>query len=66
MSNTKFKIIYSMRIHLELQKMGFKYETEMKNPQNQRYNCWVYAATPELLEAFDKLLTERGMHKDGR
>ena len=58
MSKQNFKIIYSLRIHLKLQEMGFKYLTEMKNPQNMRFNCWVYEATPELLAAFDALLKE--------
>ena len=57
MSKQNFKIIYSLRIHLKLQEMGFKYLTEMKNPQNIRFNCWVYEATPQLLEAFDNILT---------
>lgn len=57
MSKQNFKIIYSLRIHLKLQEMGFKYLTEMKNPQNMRFNCWVYEATPRLLEAFDNILT---------
>ena len=58
MSKQNFKIIYSLRIHLKLQEMGFKYLTEMKNPQNMRFNCWVYEATPQLLEAFDSVLRE--------
>lgn len=57
MSKQNFKIIYSLRIHLKLQEMGFKYLIEMKNPQNMRFNCWVYEATPQLLEAFDNILT---------
>lgn len=57
MSKQNFKIIYSLRIHLKLQEMGFKYLTEMKNPQNMRFNCWVYEATPQLLKAFDNILT---------
>lgn len=57
MSKQNFKIIYSLRIHLKLQEMGFKYLTEMKNPQNMRFNCWVYEATPRLLKAFDNILT---------
>lgn len=56
MSNTKVKIIYSLRIHIALQSQGFMCVAEMKNPQNQRFNCWVYEETPELLKAFDKLL----------
>lgn len=58
MSKQNFKIIYSLRIHLKLQEMGFKYLIEMKNPQNMRFNCWVYEATPQLLEAFDNILRE--------
>jgi hypothetical protein len=30
----------------------------MKNPNNPRFNCWVYEETPELLEAFDALVRE--------
>lgn len=56
MSNTKVKIIYSLRIHIALQSQGFMCITEMKNPQNQRFNCWVYEETPELLKAFDLLV----------
>lgn len=52
MSNVK--IIYSLRIHISLQRQGFKPLAEMKNPNDQRFNCWVYEATPELLEAFDR------------
>lgn len=58
MSNIKYKIIYSLRIHIALQAMGFRYEAEMKNPQNSQFNCWVYEETPELLKAFDSLVRE--------
>lgn len=56
MSNIKYKIIYSLQIHIALQAQGFTHETEMKNPKNPRFNCWVYEETPELLKAFDKLV----------
>lgn len=59
MSNVKYKIIYSLQIHIELQSMGFTYVTEMKNPKNPKFNCWVYEETEELLKAFDTLLTRR-------
>ena len=58
MSKLKYKIIYSLKIHIALQAQGFMYETEMKNPTNPRFNCWVYAETPELLAAFDALVRE--------
>lgn len=54
MSNVK--IIYSLKIHMYLLGLGFKPKVEMKNPMNERFNCWVYDATPQLLEAFDKYL----------
>jgi hypothetical protein len=28
----------------------------MKNPNNPRFNCWVYEETPAFLEAFDAAL----------
>lgn len=58
MQNLKVKIIYSLRIHIGLQRMGFQYVTEMKNPFNPNFNCWVYEETPALLEAFDVLVRE--------
>ena len=58
MSNVNFKIIYSLRIHIQLQQEGFACVAEMKNPKNQKYNCWVYEETQELLEAFDRLIKE--------
>lgn len=56
MSNQKVKIIYSLKVHIELQKRGFSPLVEMKNPNNPRYNCWVYAETTDLLSAFDAVL----------
>lgn len=64
MSNTNYKVIYTLSLHIELQKRGFKYITEMKNPKNQNYNCWVYEATPEFLEAFTEL-SEKGGSRNG-
>ena len=64
MSNMKYKIIYSLKIHIALQAQGFRYITEMKNPSNTRFNCWVYEETPELLKAFDALVIEGGRQND--
>ena len=52
------KIIYSLRIHIELQKLGFQYMTEMRNPQKPTLNCWVYEATPEFLTSLEALIGE--------
>lgn len=54
--NSKVKIIYSLRIHIALQQLGFACIAEMRNPRNQKFNCWVYEETAELLEAFDNLV----------
>lgn len=62
MSNVKHKIVYSLKIHIALQQLGFISIAEMRNPKNQHFNCWVYEATPELLEAFDKIVG--GMQND--
>ena len=63
-SNTKTKIVYSLRVHVALQQMGFPHVTEMKNPQNPHLNCWVYAVTPDFLAAFEALIGEGGRKDD--
>lgn len=60
MSNQNVKIVYSLKMHIRLQQMGFEYLVEMKNPNNVRFNCWVYEETPKFLEAFDMLIKEGG------
>lgn len=54
MSNTK--VIYTLKVHIELQKRGFKCLIEMRNPKNQHLNCWVYEATPEFMKVFNELV----------
>lgn len=60
MSNQNYKIVYSLRMHLEFQRLGFKCLMEMKNPQKPQYNCWVYERTPKFMKKFDELI--RGYH----
>ena len=50
------KIIYSMRVMLQLQAKGFEFLTIMPNPQHPEYNCWVYELTDELQNALDEIL----------
>lgn len=52
--NTNNKIIYSLRVCIELQKRGFKPILDMKNPYKANLTCWVFEET----EAFQKALTE--------
>lgn len=56
MSNSNFKVIYSLWVHVALQSLGFEYITEMKNPNNQKLNCWVYEETQEFMEAFNSIV----------
>ena len=55
MSNFNVKIIYSLKVHLKLQSMGFEYLSEMKNPRFPQYNCWVYENTESLKLALGSL-----------
>ena len=55
----KTKIIYALRVHIELQRRGFNYITEMRNPKNLHFNCWVYELTEALESALDEILGGR-------
>lgn len=58
MINTNMIVIYSLKLHIALQKEGFIYLTEMKNPKDAKYNCWVYEDTPAFRLAFERLKEE--------
>lgn len=55
MSKSNIKIVYSLWLHIALQEKGFAHITEMKNPRNQKFNCWVYEETPQFIMAFNEL-----------
>lgn len=50
------KIIYSMRINIELQKKGLKPILSMPNPYKENLVCWVYEETEEFIEAFNQIM----------
>lgn len=56
------KIIYSMRVMLALVEKGYIPEATMPNPQNTKYNCWVFAETDSFKADLDQILgsVERG------
>lgn len=60
MPNTKIKIIYSLRVYIELQNRGFTPLTAINNPHKPHLMCWVFDETPELLTAVDEILTAMG------
>lgn len=51
------KVIYSLRIYAQLVKAGFQPITIMPNPKDSKYNCWIFEATPQFLEEFDKVVS---------
>lgn len=50
------KIIYSMRVMLQLQSKGFEPLSIMPNPQHPEFNCWIYELTEEFQKALDEIL----------
>ena len=55
MLNTK-KIIYSLRVYLELKERGFDPIATSQNPQKPNFLCWIYERTPELDVALNELI----------
>lgn len=53
------KVIYSMRVMLALVERGHMPEAVMPNPQNTKYNCWVFVETDELKADLDSILGAR-------
>jgi len=56
---TSIKIVYSLRVYMELQSMGFNYIQTMPNPKNEDLICWIYEATPAFLDALGSIVDER-------
>ena len=63
MEEKNTKIVYSLRVHMELQRLGFIALNVMPNPYKKSLKCWVYEATPDMLEAFNRLMRRC---KDGK
>lgn len=59
MPDQKNKIIYSMRIMIQLVEAGFMPKGTIPNPKDVRYNCWVFELTPELQATLDRIYAER-------
>lgn len=63
MQKTNYRVIYSLRVKILLQKEGFYPVTEMQHPKIPAFSCWVYEVGDEFLAALDRVL---GGVKDGR
>ena len=50
------KIIYSLRVNIELLKRGFVPIVSMPNPTNNKWICWVYEKTDNFDKALDEIM----------
>lgn len=50
------KIIYSLRINIELLKRGFVPVISMPNPNNPKLMCWVYEKTDRFIATLDEII----------
>ena len=57
-ANVKTKIVYSLKIFIQLQIRGIHPICSMPNPHNEKFTCWVYQATNEFIKAFDEIVSE--------
>lgn len=50
------KIIYSKRIAIQLREQGFQILETRVNKAKPQFDCYVFAATPELFAALNELM----------
>jgi hypothetical protein len=55
MPNAK-KIIYSLRVYLELKEKGIVPVATTENPKKSNFICWIYDKTPELDVALKEIM----------
>lgn len=55
MPNAK-KIIYSLRVYLELKEKGIVPVATTENPKKSNFICWIYDKTPELDIALKEIM----------
>lgn len=55
MTNIAEKTVYMPRIAAELRRRGFQILRVEVNPKKPQYDCYVFEATPEMLEAFGEI-----------
>ena len=55
----RYQIIYSRKIMLKLVERGFIPIQTMPNPYKKNFQCWVFEATDDFIEAREELLGGR-------
>ena len=58
-------IVYSLKIHFQLQMRGIPYLCSMPNPKNEKYTCWAYEKSANFTKAFNEIV-EGGGKDNGR
>lgn len=56
---SKEKVIYTRWIMRELRKQGFPIVRVEKNPNNPNLDCYVFAATDEMIKAFTDITNKQ-------
>lgn len=60
---TSRKIVYSLRVFMELQERGINPMATSQNPFKDKFICWIYDKTPEFDAAFDAIMLREGRAK---
>ena len=50
------KIIYSLRVYLQLKEIGIEPIATTNNPNKPNFLCWIYKKTPELIAALEEIM----------
>lgn len=58
------KIVYSLRIHTQLQLRGFECLGSMPNPKNANLTCWMYEQSNEFTKVFNELINDGGKYHE--
>ena len=52
------KIIYSLKVHIELELRGFHSIGTIPNPRHSEFSCWIYEWNNEIEKAFLEITKE--------
>lgn len=61
--NKEYKIVYSLRIAMNLIERGHKVVTTIPNPENSQYTTWIFQMDETLIQDFE---SAKGGIRNGR